>query len=268
MLIDPRNGPDFDLRPSPAAPRSYLIAATPRTGSTLLCRGLWDTGLVGAPKEYFNPTQLRDWEVRLGSRGARLLHRPLRGPALSLVARRGWTLERFRGHWQRVRLRRSGDTGWCGLKLQRQHRDRFFGGIDLEDLLGELRWIRISRRDRLAQAVSWSRARRSGSWASHQRRRLPSAYSERHIEACLGELEAQEAAWDAELAGREVLSLVYEDLVAEWPRGLRAVLRWLAVPGSDVVALPEPALARQADSRNARWMARFESRPPRDRGRG
>ncbi|MGE4653001.1 MAG: Stf0 family sulfotransferase [Myxococcota bacterium] len=258
MLIDPRNGPDFDLPSSSSAPRSYVIAATPRTGSTLLCRGIWDTGLAGAPKEYFNPVQLRDWELRFGAPRSRLLQRALRGPGLALVGRRGWTPERLRAHWLRVRAHRSAASGWCGLKLHRHHRERLFGAEKLEDLLGEIRWIRITRRDRLAQAVSWSRALRTGRFASHQRGWLPPLYRRRHIEACLRALEEQEAAWDAELAGCEVLSLVYEDLVADWPQGLRAVLCWLSLPGADAVELPEPALPRQADARTARWIDRFE----------
>src|SRR5438132_591254 len=32
---------------------SYLICATPRSGSTLLCEALTNTGIAGYPKEYF-----------------------------------------------------------------------------------------------------------------------------------------------------------------------------------------------------------------------
>src|SRR5436190_15977397 len=32
---------------------SYLICATPRSGSTLLCEALTNTGVAGFPKEYF-----------------------------------------------------------------------------------------------------------------------------------------------------------------------------------------------------------------------
>ena len=32
---------------------SYLVAATQRSGSTLLCRALADTGVAGRPEEYF-----------------------------------------------------------------------------------------------------------------------------------------------------------------------------------------------------------------------
>ena len=48
-LLDARNGEPFDLPPSPLRPRTYVVASLPRTGSTLLCNALWDTGRAGAP---------------------------------------------------------------------------------------------------------------------------------------------------------------------------------------------------------------------------
>src|SRR6201991_2549603 len=33
--------------------RSYLVCATPRSGSTLLCEALKSTGVAGRPEEYF-----------------------------------------------------------------------------------------------------------------------------------------------------------------------------------------------------------------------
>src|SRR4051794_22395246 len=37
----------------PHPDRSYLVCATPRSGSTLLCRALAQTGVAGRPEEYF-----------------------------------------------------------------------------------------------------------------------------------------------------------------------------------------------------------------------
>ena len=45
----------------------FVIAATPRTGSYLLCDGLDDTGVAGVPTEVFNPSATYDlrksWSV-------------------------------------------------------------------------------------------------------------------------------------------------------------------------------------------------------------
>ena len=35
------------------AERSYLVCATPRSGSTLVCKALRATGVAGRPEEYF-----------------------------------------------------------------------------------------------------------------------------------------------------------------------------------------------------------------------
>jgi LPS sulfotransferase NodH len=33
--------------------RSYIVCATPRSGSTLVCHALGETGVAGRPEEYF-----------------------------------------------------------------------------------------------------------------------------------------------------------------------------------------------------------------------
>ncbi len=43
---------------------SYLICATPRTGSTLLCGLLASTGVAGRPESYFRAPDERSWATR------------------------------------------------------------------------------------------------------------------------------------------------------------------------------------------------------------
>src|SRR5688572_4337432 len=98
MLLDPRNGPDWDLPRLAGDARTYVIASIPRSGSTLLGNALWDTHRVGAPKEYLNPMQIRDWEARLAPTWiTRARHEVLRGPLVALAGR---------GPWSRARLDR------------------------------------------------------------------------------------------------------------------------------------------------------------------
>lgn len=262
MLLDPRNGPAFDLPPCDGPVRTYVIASVPRSGSTLLARLLWETGRVGAPKEYLNPMQVRDWEARLGPTAAvRWRHRALRGRLAGVAGRGPWTDARLAAYLDRVRARRTGPEGWFGLKLHHHHHQRWFvdAGRDLEAVLGPVRWVRITRDDTVAQAVSWTRALQTGRWASWQRDGLPAVYDRRAIAGRLAAIEAAEAAWSERLADRPVCAVTYEQLVADREATVRRVLRWLDVPDADTVAVPAPPVARQADATSAAWIARYRS---------
>lgn len=253
-LADPRNGPAYDL-PACTGARTFVIASSPRTGSTLLARMLWDTGRVGAPKEYLNPMQIRDWEVRYGGPLSRLTHGLLRGPAVGLAGRGRWTDERLHRHLDRVRARRSGG-GWFGMKIHWHHFERFFvaPGRDPAAFLGDPVWIRIRREDRLAQAVSWVRAWQSGAWVRSQRVRIEPIYDRAQITARLADIDAAEAGWDGVLAGRDALDVTYEALSADPVGTTRRVLAHLGVLDAGPIAVP---LEKQSDAVSHAWVERY-----------
>jgi LPS sulfotransferase NodH len=250
VLLDPRNGPGWDLPPPDRAVRTWLLAATPRTGSTLLCRMLWDTGLVGAPKEYLNPMQLRDWEVRLGTPLSAARHRLISGRRLALVGP-GWSRRRLAAHLERVRQRRSGG-GWFGLKLHHHHLDRLTDPID--------RCIFLTRRDRVAQAVSWARALQTDQWIGGEPPQ-PARYSRWLIARCLSRIESGELGWEAYFrrSGVTPLRLCYEELTAAPSATVHAILAHLAVSDTNVCAAVIPTLVQQADAISSAWIARFKS---------
>src|SRR5690348_4387329 len=45
---------------------SYLVCGTPRSGSSLLCEALANTGVAGGPEEYFQPANEIIWKERWG----------------------------------------------------------------------------------------------------------------------------------------------------------------------------------------------------------
>lgn len=244
-LLDPRNGPDFDLAPPDGPVRTYVIASLPRTGSTLLCHGIWDTGMAGAPKEYLNSMQIRDWGLRGGKKRNHFLIGPLQ------------TLARIDipTHLETVQGLRS-SNGWFGLKLHRHHFEQH------EEHVRADKWILITRRDHVAQAVSWARARQTGRWASWQKESLPPVWSRRRIRAALAEVEALERAWERHFRDRRIIPLrvEYEQLIEDFPGTVARVLRYLDVPVP--AELPRPALRRQADEVSAEWIRRYRSGLP------
>lgn len=256
LLLDPRNDAAYDLPPAQGG-RCYLVASTPRTGSTLLCRSLWDTGRVGAPKEYLNPMQVRDWELRAGRLGSRIRHGALWGPLVGLAGRGYWPDSRLRAYLDRVRQRRTGASGWFGLKLHHHHFERWFtrAGRAPSDFLGPITWVHLRRDDRLAQAVSWARALQTGRWASHQRALLPPLYRRALVDRCLAAIDRSELAWARwfDQQGVSPLRLTYEDALDG--SGVRKVLALLG----ESAEVPAPSLERQADATSEQWMRRWRA---------
>lgn len=245
-LLDPRNGEAHDLPPPTGPVRTYAVASVPRTGSTLLCRLLWETGRVGAPKEYLNPMQLRDWEVRLGHPLSRRLHQRASGLVMGAVVGRGWTAGRLRAHLERVQQRRS-SGGWFGLKVHQHHHHRL-----LATGVSPAVWIRIRRRDRLGQAISWARALQTDQWAHWQQPSRSAVYRRSAVRQRIEAIEAAERAWDGYLALQpRVVEVEYSQLVAAPAEELRRVFAALEAPAPS--RWPDPPTVRQANADSVRW---------------
>lgn len=255
MLLDAKNGREFDLDLGGEA-KTYIIASTPRTGSTLLCRALWSTQLAGAPKEYLNPMQVRDWNVRQRDWLRALPYRPLRGPLLGLLRFRPWTDERLRSQLEWIRTHRSGQH-WLGLKIHWHHYQQIFRGRTIEDWLGEVVWIRISRRDRLRQSISWVRALQTNQWASSQRSLRTPRYSRRQIAHRLQLIEQHEHQWDKILAEQTALHLQYEDVANDLHGSVEQVLRTLNIPMPVFTLGQDEPMRRQSDEINDAWTRRY-----------
>lgn len=254
-----RNRVEHDLPRPTVAPRTYVIASTPRCGSTLLCHALWSTERVGAPREYLNPAQLRDWTLRLGP--GWLLHGSARSSRRALA---GGPLPQpaLRRYLNELRSRRSGPSGWFGLKLHHHHLVRWLGQGDLESVLGPIHWIHLRREDRIGQALSWVRARQTGRWASHAPGLLPARYDPRAIRATVDALILAENDWKARWRRAGIhprLTLTYEELCADPLACVNRVLK--ALGESPVEALAAPSLKPQADTLSAQWRARYLATP-------
>lgn len=97
----------------------------------------------------------------------------------------------------------------------------------------QTRYIRISRDDKVAQAISWSIAGQNGQFHSNQRPGPdPVVFDAANIEKALEAIERGEKQWDYELRGENTLNLVYEADIEQNPTfGAEKVRIWLGLPG-------------------------------------
>lgn len=221
--------------------RSYLVCSTPRSGSSLLCRGLSSTGVLGTPLEYFNP-------------GCR-----------QLLSERWGCGEELDDYLAALHDRRTGPGGVFGAKVHWAQLDepRQAAGLDPGELLERLapgaRFVRIAREDRDAQAVSLWRALRSGIWSVASGDELAAdapAYDFEAIDECRRQVERGELAWDWLLAelGQRPVTVTYEELAVDHAATVRQVARAL---GAETVEVGPPNTRRLADERSRELVDSF-----------
>jgi LPS sulfotransferase NodH len=229
---------------------NYLICATPRVGSTLLCEGLRLTGVAGMPAEFF-------WDEFASQ---------LTTGCFPRANSRRWFTE--------LRSRESTPNQCFGMKVMwgyMIHLLRFVGTEGrpgsrkpwrlLELHLPRLRAVFIRRRDKVRQAVSWVRALQTGVWSRPRERAgsIPvrsARYDPSEISAAIDTLATHERAWEQFFStnGVEPLEILYEDMNKDLDSTVRRVLRYLDLPDFDGRRLPEVGLRRQSDRTTEDWL--------------
>lgn len=260
---------------------SYLVCATPRSGSTLLCELLKHTGVAGRPEEYFEarsttglPAHPGDYLVDLPRTGAGIRDdlRPPRAPAHSSL--RG--LNSYREHLARTFELGRSPNGVFGAKVMWRHLPDLqsltgelpeLAGLDLFALLTRLfeapRYVWVTRADKVRQGVSLWRALQTRAWRlDHPGEQVSSSqlhYSFEGIDHLVRSLRAEDDGWAGFFADRgiEPLRLLYErDLDLDPVQAVRDVLSFLGLEAPPSWHPVEP-LHRQADSLSQEWVATY-----------
>jgi LPS sulfotransferase NodH len=232
--------------------RPYLVCSVPRTGSSLLCSLLSDTGLAGDPIEYFNSERIDNLSERWGVAGF--------------------------GEYVAALARTATPNGVFGSKLHAYQlgtvmaRARTVPGLNgsgeaqvIEALFPGVRYILLRRRDKVRQAISWLRAERTKRWG-RRRKGLPpeSPDGEFDLDAVTERIEraaAHEAKWAAFFKSSGSLPWVveYEELVVDVHGLVNVALEFLGVHPGRPVATARPPTERQSDSLTEEWVSRYEA---------
>jgi trehalose 2-sulfotransferase len=261
--------------------RSYLVCATPRSGSTLLCQLLDETGVAGHPEEYFEalrhsglPRQPHEYfdRDRHANIVERLAFREM--PDRPATPSELWVPETYDRYLAWALNQGTTPNGVFGAKLMWGYLGDFaqlLRGIDgmagrplpelLERVFPELSYVRITRRDKVRQAVSLWRAVQTQAWRQERGEasdgREPT-FSFRAINYLVRQLTAHDASWDAYFLGlgQQPLKITYEDLAEAHEPVVRRVLRHIGVPAPPGLRVAAPRLTIQADELSERWVER------------
>jgi LPS sulfotransferase NodH len=244
---------------------SYIICATPRTGSTLLCKLLASTQTAGNPNSYYHRVEfMRDWAVEWGL------------PDCHTASTKDFDVAYLGAAIRAGKAR----TAIFGLRLQKEYLrllsetlDRIFPGLPsdacrFEHAFGRILYIHLTRADKVAQAASLVRARQSGLWHAApdgteiERLSAPQDphydFDKIHKEVC--DLEAQDAGWNDWLERQEItpMRVQYEGFAADPAKTLIDICKALGVEAPEAQSI-RPAVAKLSDEHSLEWIRRYRA---------
>lgn len=231
---------------------SYLICATPRCGSNLLCEALENTGHAGIPGEYF--WDETHWIRKLGTASyTGFLHEVIKR---STTKNRVFGTKVMWGYFDDF-VSRVRKTTEYGRKNGSSHEL-------LEQLFPGLRYIWITRRDKVRQAVSFWMSLQTLVWWRKAGidppppRRQPEYHFEA-IDHFVQEIVMHEAAWQVYFDRHAIVpfTVIYEDLASAYEATALKILDWLDVTYPQDLVFGPRLMQKQADDVSEIWVDRY-----------
>jgi len=257
------NERSFDLHaPAHGVRTRYLIASSPRTGSNMLCRALWLSGLAGAPDQYLNADHMLDFCQR-ENRPERTLVSYEFWQSMFWVNRIG--IEEYLRFMENVRTTPNGVFGL------RMHASNFFQdhllNVSLREILTHFRIIRLVRQDYVAQAISFIVAAKHNAWIDDPEWHAggsPSIdghlkYDRQEIDRTAQYLAEMNRFFDTFFRDwpADILTVQFEGLMGRYETEMRRVFDFI---GTDQPAQVPTSNTRPQSSRlKDEWRARYES---------
>lgn len=247
--------------------KSYRIWFSQRNGSTLLCKGLEQTGIAGIPGEYFNVMESETLCEKFGVQ------------TYDALRKRIWALG-------------TSSNGVFGIKHS-MHTSRYrrifdelkkLKGIDIDtivpeeeliiDIFPNCKHIYLTRRNKIRQAVSWWKAIKDNVWhldATQHYSEEEEFYDKNYDFAALSHLfkEAtlRECAMQAYFSKNKIqpMTLVYEDMVEDLNHTIHLIIDYLEIE-HDELHIQEKFYKKTANSNSEKWVQKFREDLQKDMG--
>jgi len=228
---------DFIYSNKAAFSKRYIVATSPRSGSSFLATLLYHRVGFGLPLEYFNIDSM----------------------AVRYRSTKTSSMQSYYEHV--VRVRTDPRTGLFGAKMFARYaimmRDsypdlfrRLFDGGAL---------ILLVRRDIVAQSISLVRARQTARWFGDRPEAQQPRYDRVAIANALRYIRLNEKWWSdfAEAQALPFISIFYEDIVSNSAEVLKSLANFLNVEGCENRVEFDFSLVAQSDEINIDWSERF-----------
>jgi LPS sulfotransferase NodH len=240
---------------------SYWICSTPRVGSTLLSHLLASTGVAGKPEEFFLEENVE-------------------------IKKDRWGVELFDEYLNAVLQKGSSPNGVFGVKMSpgvvfRYLEDQIrtipkwsHDDLSIYEMLNSvfpnLKFIWLTRRNKVRQAVSWWKAAQSSEWGrfkdEESRVQGKLEYVFESIDHLFNESAMLDASWQDHFDNWNVhpLTLVYEDYVNDLKGTVEEVLSYSGIDDAYEFQSSKIRMAIQANRLSEEWVQWYKEEKQRE----
>ncbi len=178
----------------------YFICTTPRSGSNLLSDLLTSSKMMGQPREYLNPS----------------------GPIASIAKKNNLidsnSIVSLEQYIDMIINKFSSSNNVCGIKIFFNQLDKFIDFPSIKKILQQCKFVFLTRRDIISQAVSLYIALETDIWKSGKEEKNPKRlveYNEAKINKLLGQLIKQNINWYKFFFINQIdfLEITYEEIL-------------------------------------------------------
>lgn len=233
-------------------PQNFLICSVQRSGTHLLCDVLKQTGSAGSPDEFFlvKEGHLWEWMQKFPSREAFLKATLSRNTSANGVFGAVVMWNYFPTMVARFQE-----------MAQFQHLDTAAQVMDA--VFSKPRYIWLTRRDHIRQAVSWSIAIQTNVYMirdgkSKQAQAAP-RFDYKEIKKLHATIQQSEAAWEQFFRANDIqpLHLVYEEIVSALPQAAERILTFIGAEITENLPAYHPSYAKQSNDQTQAWANEF-----------
>ena len=233
-ILDP-NSYKYDSETEKRSTKNYIICSTPRSGSTLLARGLWHTNIAGKPHEYFH----QKWHMR------KLQDR--------------WNTLNLKEYIDTLKIKRKSENGVFGFKAHYYQLEKIIDDIDIENVFPKIKYIFITRNDKIRQGISLYRASLTKSWAYCEPETVIPEFDYKGIRKSIELIKKEEKNWNDFFMVKKIrpFKVIYETFNNNYRKTILAVVKYLDIKIPNDLRIEKPQLNKQSDELNDKWLEEF-----------
>ncbi|NJW54047.1 Stf0 family sulfotransferase [Salinimicrobium oceani] len=211
---------------------SYVICSTARSGSTLLARSLLMTDKAGLPHEYFDESNKGDFYKR-------------------------WKFNSIQEYIEYLKVHRVSKNGYFGFKIHYNQYNSVFEDIPLESFFPNIKYIFITRKDKIMQGISLEKATQTNKWSSEFKAVNTSRFNYSNIKENVDQLKYDEERWLEYFKRNKVKPFIvtYENFIADYKGTVKEILTFLNI--NEPVKIEDPSILQQRDFSNYYWKLKY-----------